>query len=90
MALINTMEQIVELTLKDIMENDTEFCGCPQCVEDVECLALNALPPKYVSTAKGELYSRLSQVMIKQHSIDVHVACLNAIDFVKAHPHHNH
>lgn len=88
MPLINSMEQIVTETVREIMTHDETCCNCEQCIEDAECLALNSLPAKYVSTAKGELYSKLSQVMIKQHSIDVHVACLNAIEFVKTHPHH--
>ena len=88
MPLINSMEQIVNETVMEIMTQDETCCSCEQCIEDAECLALNSLPAKYVSTAKGELYSKLSQVMIKQHSIDVHVACLNAIEFVKTHPHH--
>lgn len=88
MPLVNSMEQIVTETVREIMTQDESCCKCEQCIEDAECLALNALPSKYVSTAKGELYSKLSQVMIKQHSIDVHVACLNAVEFVKSHPHH--
>ena len=88
MPLVNTMEQLVTTTLQDIIGNDETFCKCSHCIEDAECLALNSLPAKYVSTAKGELFSKISQVMIKQHSIDVHVACINAVEFVKSHPHH--
>ena len=88
MALINTMEEIVDTKIDELIA-DSGCCACEHCKEDIKCLTLNALPPKYVSTAKGELFSKLSQAMIKQHSIDVNIACLNAIEFVKTHPKHN-
>lgn len=85
--LVNAMENIVDVRLSDFM-NNADFCTCEQCVEDIKCIALNNLPPKYVSTSKGELFSRLDQVMIKQHAVDVNIAIINAIEFVKAHPKH--
>lgn len=88
MALINTMEEIVDLKIAELMA-ESDCCKCDHCREDIKCLALNALPPKYVSTMKGELFSKLSNAMIKQHSIDVNIACLNAIEFVKTHPKHS-
>lgn len=88
MSLINTMEKIVESRIEELIK-DSGCCTCEQCREDVMCLALNSLPAKYVSTAKGELFSKLSNAMIKQHSIDVNIACVNAIEFVKTHPKHD-
>lgn len=88
MALVNTMEEIVDIRMKELI-TDVECCKCEHCLEDIKCLALNALPAKYVSTAKGELFSKLSQAMIKQHSIDVNIAVINAIEFVKTHPKHS-
>ncbi len=88
MALVNTMEQVVDFQISELLPQ-SDCCRCEQCREDIMCLALNALPSKYVSTAKGELYSKLSQAMIKQHSIDVNIACVNAIEFVKTHPKHD-
>lgn len=88
MGLVNTMEEVVDLKIKELLPL-TECCNCEHCIEDIKCLSLNALPSKYVSTAKGELFSKLSQAMIKQHSIDVNIAVINAIEFVKTHPKHN-
>jgi len=88
MALVNTMESIVDTKLKELLEK-SDCCKCEHCYEDIKCLSLNALPAKYVSTTKGELFSKLSNAMIKQHSIDVNIACVNAIEFVKAHPKHD-
>lgn len=88
MALLNVMEEVVDARLEDLLK-ETDCCTCDQCREDIKCLALNALPSKYVSTQKGKLFSKLSTAMIKQHSIDVNIACINAIEFVKDRPRHN-
>ena len=88
MALVNIMEEIVDNKIDELI-GYSGCCNCEHCKEDIKCLTLNALPPRYVSTTKGELFSNLSQSMIKQHSIDVNVACINAIEFVKTHPKHD-
>lgn len=87
MALKNVMEEIVREKINSLLtENDC--CKCSQCVEDMECLALNSLPAKYVSTLKGQLFSKLSQSAKKQSMVDVNIACINAINLVKSNPKH--
>ena len=88
MALVNVMEKMVELKIEEHISK-TKCCPCEQCVEDIKAIALNNLPPKYVSTQKGELFSRLDSIMVKQHNVDIDIAVLNAIEFVSTHPHHN-
>ena len=88
MSFVNSMEEIVRQSVNELIKS-SGCCQCEQCIDDIMCLALNSLPPKYVTTTKGELYSKLSQAMIKQHSIDVNVAAVNAIEFVKNHPRHD-
>lgn len=87
--LVNTMEQIVDNAVKALANAESDCCTCERCIEDMKCLALNSLPPRYVSTTKGELFSKLSQYMLQQASVDVNIACLNAINFVKSRPHHD-
>lgn len=90
MALVNTMEEIVMMKIDALLEEiDGNCCTCEKCREDMACIALNSLPAKYVSTAKGKLFSKLSQTKGKQNTVDVNVACLNAIEYVKAHPQHD-
>ena len=88
MAVVNSMESIVEVALSELLKEDPECCTCEHCMNDMMCLALNALPPKYVSSEKGALFSKISNAMAQQRSIDVRVACINALEFVKGHPHH--
>ncbi len=87
MEIINVMEEVVDQRLK-VLTKDAGCCTCDQCLEDMMCLALNSLPAKYVSTSKGKLFSKLSTTMISQHTIDVNIACVNAIEFVKERPRH--
>ncbi|MCL1866878.1 MAG: late competence development ComFB family protein, partial [Oscillospiraceae bacterium] len=56
------------------------------CIDDIKCLALNKLPSKYVNSPQGELFSRVDQTMLRQNSVDVDFAVLNAIESVKDRP----
>lgn len=87
MALVNVMEKLVDLKIEEHIAKSS-CCKCDQCIEDIKAIALNNLPPKYVSTQKGELFSRLDSIMVKQHNVDIDIAVLNAIEFVSTHPHH--
>ncbi len=88
MAVVNTMENIVDTALSELLKEEPGCCTCNHCMDDMKCLALNALPPKYVSSEKGILFSKISSAMGQQRSIDIRVACINALEFVKGHPHH--
>ena len=70
MAQIRTeRKESIMAEYKNIMENlvEDEFerakgslncCTCEACRNDIIAYALNQLPPKYVATRKGEVYSR--------------------------------
>ena len=88
MALVNVMEQLVDYKIHDVLPN-YECCFCDECVDDIKALALNKLPAKYVNSSKGELFTRIDSMMIKQHSVDIDVAVMTAIEFVCSHPRHN-
>jgi len=87
MAFINMMEKLVEIRLDERMKV-SGACNCEQCREDIKCIALNNLPPKYVSTPKGELFSKIDQQMIRQNVLDIDVAVINAMEFVNKNPRH--
>ncbi|MBP5605305.1 MAG: late competence development ComFB family protein [Ruminiclostridium sp.] len=88
MAVLNSMEGIVDVALSELLKEEPDCCTCDHCMDDMKCLALNALPPKYVSSEKGALFSKINSAMTQQNSIDIRVACINALEFVKSHPHH--
>ena len=87
MAFINMMEKMVDIRMEERMKNSS-CCKCEQCIEDIKCIALNNLPPKYVSTSQGELFSKIDQQMVRQNVLDIDVAVINAIEYVDKRPRH--
>lgn len=53
----NVMEYVVEKKLEQVAPT-LDCCKCDQCMSDIAAYVLNRVPTKYVSTAKGELYSK--------------------------------
>jgi competence protein ComFB len=50
------MEDIVRSCLKELIQHKP-IDGCDETMQsDIIAIALNRLPPKYVSTAKGEVF----------------------------------
>ena len=88
MAFINMMEKLVDIRMEERFKVDSENCKCAQCQEDIKCIALNNLPPKYVSTSKGELFSKIDQQMVRQNVLDIDMAVISAMEFVKKNPRH--
>lgn len=88
MSIVNVMEVFVEQKMEEILPT-TDCCTCEKCLDDIRAMALNKLPPKYVSTDKGRLFSKLNSLTEQQNGVDINVAVLSAIDFVTANPRHN-
>lgn len=88
MSIVNVMEVFVEQKMEEILPT-TDCCSCDKCLDDIRAMALNKLPPKYVSTDKGKLFSKLNSLKEQQNGVDINVAVLNAIDFVTSNPRHH-
>ncbi len=82
----NHMEDVVSQKLDKLLPN-VDMCKCEKCRMDVLAYALNLLPPKYVVTEAGDLYSRVSEFNA-QSEIDVEVALTEAIKVVSNNPKH--
>jgi len=54
---------------------------------DIRAIALNSLPPKYVVTRKGELYTKLSSLQ-QQFDVDIISAITKAAVIVGRNPRH--
>lgn len=83
----NYMRLIVEQTLYEILENRQDYCDCERCRLDALALALNHLPPKYVVTHKGYVYTKLEELAF-QFRTDVTVAVTNSLKTVSSNPRH--
>lgn len=55
---------------------------------DVQALALNRLPPRYVVSDQGEVFARTVSLNSAQFEVDILHAVLTAISIVTAHPRH--
>lgn len=57
MALYNVTEALVKTIMEDAyLHKQRLACECEQCVDDIQAIALNRLPSRYVSTAEGNIY----------------------------------
>ncbi len=84
----NYTEELVKDALKDMLEKRDDICKCSLCWADMASLALNQLEPKYVTTQKGEIYSRLEEFKF-QVKADVIINVTKAIEKVKERPRHS-
>lgn len=82
----NFMEEIVFAFINDIL-NDINVCTCEKCILDIAAIALNDLPPKYIVTKKGELYTKIDSLK-QQFEVDVISAITKAAVIVKRRPRH--
>lgn len=87
MIIKNYMEEIVFTTIDDVLK-DIIMCKCDRCRMDIAAKALNDLPPQYVVTEKGEVYSKIKNLKV-QFEVDVISAITKAAVIVKRNPRHD-
>lgn len=82
----NIMEDLVEGKLNELMRA-ANMCCCERCRADVKALALNNLPPRYVVSVGGDVYSHF-QALNMQSQVNITTAIVAAIRVVRDSPHH--
>lgn len=87
LVLRNYMEDIVAAKMPVVLKTMPDVCLCERCKMDILAHALNNSPPKYVVTAKGELYAKMS-VLQGQFEVDVVRAITDAAMLVAKQPRH--
>lgn len=88
MKVHNYMEDVVEHILPNVIKKDQHLSVCEKCQADIKAITLNQLKPHYISTRKGEVYSKVSEMKI-QFEADVIQAITHAIKIVKGNPGHD-
>ena len=83
----NIMENLVEEEF-DRAQGSLNCCTCEACRNDIMAYALNQLPPKYVATRKGEVYSK-TFILRNQHYADIMAALAKGAKVVSDHPRHD-
>ena len=80
------MEKIVRDIVEDLFSmEEMDICKCDKCKADVIALALNNLPPKYVVTEKGRIFTELEAYTF-QFRADVLKAVVEAMEIVRKNP----
>ncbi|HOC08962.1 MAG: late competence development ComFB family protein [Clostridiales bacterium] len=87
MKIKNYMEDVVIHLLYNLVKDRENVCKCEKCLSDIAAIALNRLPPHYVVSEKGEVYSKVLNMSI-QFEADVTTAILEAIERVSKNPRH--
>jgi competence protein ComFB len=82
----NFMEYVVKNSLEETLKR-YDCCKCQQCKDDISNIALNVLPPKYTSTGKGEMLTKV-QVMNKDLQVQVLTEVIKAIEVVSKNVRH--
>lgn len=87
MEIHNYMEDVVEDILEDLLSRRENICKCDKCRFDMITWALNRLPPQYVVSDKGRIFTKLQQVQI-QFRTDVVRELTKAISHISKNPQH--
>jgi competence protein ComFB len=82
----NVMEEIVERVVQEYSLQRPKFYHCQQCLADIKAIVLNQIPPKYVVSHKGEVFSRVG-TMANQYMSDVYKELSLAIQKVESDRH---
>jgi len=83
----NYMEDVVFDLLQKLLSEREDICKCDRCKLDMVALVLNKVPPKYVVTQKGSVYTRLKELEL-QSRVDTLREFTKAIEIVKNKPNH--
>lgn len=81
------MEEVVKDRVSEYMQTSSG-CRCSDCRLDMIAMILNKLPPHYVRSDKGALYSKLSEFN-PQWEVDLIVALEEAAKVIAKSPRHD-
>jgi competence protein ComFB len=83
----NYMEDCVADMMPSVL-SELQGCHCDRCRLDIMACVLNKLPPKYVVTRKGHLYTKLSAIQA-QFDVDIISAITQAAAVIGMRPRHH-
>ena len=73
--------------LADVLDAHPGICRCEKCRYDIAALAMNFLPPRYVVTDRGQIYTKI-KALEQQFTIDIVSAITHAVKVVSSAPQH--
>ena len=87
MEMQNYMEILMWQKLDDVLDAHPGICRCEKCRYDIAALAMNFLPPRYVVTDRGQVYTKI-KALEQQFTIDIVPATTHAVKVVSSAPQH--
>lgn len=84
----NYNEEIVTHLLDSILDKFDNICKCEKCIFDIKAIALNSMPPRYIVTETGELFTKLYSKLDNQEIINATSKITQAIEIVSRNPQH--
>ncbi len=87
MKVKNYMEDVIDQFLPKVLKGYPSLCQCSLCSSDIKALALNYLPPRYVATDLGEIYTKANGLS-SQFEADALKSIVQAIQVVSQQPRH--
>lgn len=77
----NYMEDLVLQELGQVLSKYT-VCDCDKCRSDIMSVALNLLPPMYVSSSQGEALLKANLLLKQQLKADILGAIIEGVNKV--------
>jgi len=87
MELKNYMERLMWQQLDDVLASHPGTCRCEKCRYDIAALTMNFLPPRYVVTDRGQMFTKM-KALEQQFAVDIVTAITHAVKIVNRTPHH--
>lgn len=84
----NYTEVLISNMMQSILANYDDICKCEKCILDMKALALNSLPPHYIVTEEGEIFSKIELTLNNQEVINITASLTEAIEKVSKNPKH--
>lgn len=84
----NYTEDLISNMMKSVLDNYNDICKCEKCILDMKAIALNSLPPHYVVTEEGEMFSKIELTLNNQAVINITKALTEAVEKASKNPKH--
>jgi competence protein ComFB len=81
---LNWIWEVIEEVLADY----PDFCKCDRCRYDIAAFAANRLPPTYVVSENGYVYTK-TNILSQQKKTDILAEVVKAIEIVSKNPSHS-
>lgn len=84
----NYVEQIVEETLSHTLKLCPDICKCQKCINDIKCITLNNIKPKYFNDDMEGILLKLESLRI-QYKTDILHQIIKSITIVSQNKRHD-